>query len=127
MIKNYNLILRTSEQSLRINIPNDLSVRLSLDMAGIRVRAACRGIGTCGACSIQTISGDFSPQTLAEWQKIAEQEREQNCCLVCQLYLQSDAEVFLDNPVPKSNWKFLDLSDWPSYHYHPQNIDKMIK
>jgi len=126
MIKNYNLTLRTSEQSLEITIPDDLSVRLALDIAGIRVRAACGGIGTCGACTIQTISGEFSPQTLAEWQKIPEQDREKNNRLACQLYLQSDAEVFLANPAPKSNWKSLDLSDWSGYPYPPYNIDKTI-
>jgi len=125
-MKSNNLTLRTPQQSLTLKVPNDLSVRLALDVAGIRVRAACGGIGTCGACSIQTISGEFSPLTLAEWQKIPQQEREQNSRLACQLYLQSDAEVFLADPAPKSNWKSLDLSDWPDYHYPPQNKDKNI-
>mgnify|MGYP000305891663 FL=1 len=123
MIKNYNLILYTSKQSLEITIPDDLSVRLALDIAGI---CACGEIGTCEACTIQTISGDFSPPTLAEWQKIPEQEREKNSHLGCQLYYQSNAEVFLETPAPKSNWKFLDLSGWPDYHYPLQNRDKTI-
>lgn len=126
MIKSNNLTLRTPQQSLMLEIPANLSVRLALDIAGMRVRAACGGIGTCGACTIQTISGEFSPLTLAEWQKIPEQEREQNIRLACQLYLHSDAEVFLESPAPKSNWTSLDLSDWPDYHYPSQTRDKAI-
>ena len=102
---------------MRLQIPEDLSVRLALDKAAIRVRAACGGIATCGACTIQTIKGDFSTPTLSEWQKIPTDERENGLRLACQLYLKSDAEVFLENPAPKSNWKSFDLSDWPDYHY----------
>ncbi len=117
MIKQHNLILHTEKQSIHLKIPEDLSVRLALDIAGLRVRAACGGIGTCGACSIKTVQGSFNARTLAEWQKIPAEEREADIRLACQLYLNSDAEVFLDNPAPESNWKSLDLQHWADYHY----------
>jgi len=88
-----------------------------LDRAGIRVRAACGGIATCGACTIQMISGEFSPPTLAEYQKIPPSDRDNGIRLACQLYLKSDAEVFLQNPAPTSNWKSFDLSHWPKYNF----------
>jgi len=88
-----------------------------LDINGLRVRAACGGIGTCGACTIKTVQGRFNALTLAEWQKIPPAEREDGIRLACQLYLKSDAEVFLDNPAPSSSWKSLDLQHWPDYHY----------
>jgi len=94
-----------------------LSVRLALDITGVRVRAACGGIGTCGACTIKTVKGSFTPLTLAEWQKIPETEREDGDRLACQLYLKSDSEIFLHNPAPTSNWKSFDLQHWPDYHY----------
>lgn len=55
--------MRTPEQTLHVQISEQMSVRLALDIAGLRVRAAC------GACTIQTIKGEFSQPTLAEWQK----------------------------------------------------------
>jgi len=93
-----------------------------LDIAGLRVRAACGGIGTCGACTIKIVKGDFSSLTLAEWQKIPAAERELGNRLACQLYLKSDSEVFLQNPAPASNWKSLDLQLWPDYHYPNFNL-----
>ena len=117
MIKNHSLILNTGKQSIHLQIPEDLSVRLALDIEGLRVRAACGGIGTCGACTIKTVKGNFTSLTLAEWQKIPPEEREHGTRLACQLYLKSDAEVFLDNPAPSSNWKSFNLQHWPNYHY----------
>jgi len=90
------------------------------------VRAACGGIATCGACTIQAIKGEFSSLTLAEWQKIEASDREQGVRLACQLYLKSDAEVFLENPAPRSNWKSFDLSTWPDYRYPKFNINHSI-
>jgi len=122
VIKNYNLILHTEKQSIHLKIPEDLSVRLALDIKGLRVRAACGGIGTCGACTIKTVKGSFSPFTLSEWQRIPSAERENGTRLACQLYLKSDSEVFIQNPAPTSNWKSLDLQDWPDYHYPKFNL-----
>ncbi len=116
-MKSHTLTLRTSSTTLRLLIAEDLSVRLALDLASTRVRAACGGIGTCGACTIQTVDGEFSSTTLTEYQKISADEREEGLRLACQLYLKSDAEVFLENPAPLSNWKSFDLSAWPSYNY----------
>lgn len=104
----------------------DVSVRLALDLTGLRVRAACGGIATCGACTIQTIKGDFSPLTLSEYQKTSAEEREKGVRLACQLYLHSDAELFLDNPAPESNWKSLNLSAWPPYQFPKLELDKTI-
>jgi len=101
-----------------------MSVRIALDIAGLRVRAACGGIATCGACTIKVCKGEFSPLTLAEYQKISIGDREQGMRLACQLYLQSDADIFLENPAPESNWKSLDLSAWPAYHYPKSDLNK---
>ena len=97
---------------------------MALDLAAIRVRAACGGIATCGACTIQTITGEFSALTLAEYQHIETADRENDLRLACQLYLKSDAEVFLENPAPESNWKSFDLSAWPSYNYPSFDLNK---
>ncbi len=122
-MKSYQLILHTPDQQLILQVPEHTSVRLALDMTGVRVRAACGGIATCGACTIKALEGDFSPLTLAEYQKIPIEQREQGMRLACQLYLHSDAEVFLENPAPDSNWKSLDLSTWPEYEYPKADLN----
>ncbi len=109
----HTLLLTTPETSISLQIPENLSVREVLDMDGVRVRAACGGLGTCGACLIQTVNGQFCPLTLPEYQKIPPQDREANIRLACQLYLKSDAEVHLENPAPLSDWRSFDVSDWP--------------
>ena len=95
-----------------------------MDLAELRVRAACGGIATCGACTIQTVKGEFSPLTLSEYQKISAEDRDLGIRLACQLYLHSDAEVFVENPAPESNWKSLDLSTWPAYQYPKPDLNK---
>lgn len=97
-----------------------------MDLAELRVRAACGGIATCGACTIQTIKGEFSSPTLAEWQKIPAVDRDNGVRLACQLYLKSDAEVFLQDPAPTSNWKSLDLNDWPDYKTPSLDLNSAI-
>ena len=119
-------MLYTPDQSRQLHVAENISVRMALDIAGIRVRAACGGIATCGACTIQTIKGEFSSPTLAEWQKIEAADREKGVRFACQLYLKSDAEVFLENPAPKSNWKSFDLSAWDDYHYPEFNLNHSI-
>ena len=120
------LKVHTLEDSIHLHIQENVSVREALDLTGTRVRAACGGLGTCGACLIQTIRGNFSSVTLPEYQKIPISERENNIRLACQLYVHSDAEVYLENPAPKSQWKNINISNWPIYSFTPKQIDKNI-
>jgi uncharacterized 2Fe-2S/4Fe-4S cluster protein (DUF4445 family) len=81
------------------------SVRDALDATDLRVRAACGGTGTCGACVVRYFSGDVSPLTLAEYTKLDADERSAGTRLACQMRLQGDAEIVLDQPAPPSRWK----------------------
>ncbi|MBD9360123.1 DUF4445 domain-containing protein [Methylomonas sp. EbB] len=98
----------SNDQKLRILLKPDLSVRQSLDTTDLRVRAACGGLGTCGACIIQTVDGQFNPPTLAERQKLLSEDLAGGMRLACQLRARSDCTLYLENPAPHSAWKSLD-------------------
>lgn len=100
--------IRSQQQILTLDIPAHVNVRQALDRTELRVRAACGGLGTCGACLIQVVSGDFNPPSLAERQKILPDDLAKGMRLACQLRARSDAELYLENPAPKSHWKSLD-------------------
>ncbi|OQW72910.1 MAG: hypothetical protein BVN35_12965 [Proteobacteria bacterium ST_bin11] len=98
----------SDEITLRVLLKPDLSLRQALDTTDLRVRAACGGLGTCGACLIQTVSGDFNPPTLAERQKLLPEDLASGMRLACQLRAQSDCSLYLEHPAPHSVWKSLD-------------------
>lgn len=104
----------SDEQTLRVLLKPHLSVRQALDTTDLRVRAACGGLGTCGACLIQTVSGEFNPPTLAERQKLLPEDLAAGMRLACQLRPHSHCTLYLEHPAPHSAWKSLD----PTQLYH---------
>ncbi|AMK77418.1 MULTISPECIES: ASKHA domain-containing protein [Methylomonas] len=100
----------SDEQTLRVPLNPYLSVRQALDATDLRVRAACGGLGTCGACLIQTVNGEFNPATLAERQKLLPEELAAGMRLACQLRAHSNCTLYLEHPAPHSAWKSLDTS-----------------
>ncbi|QPK63900.1 DUF4445 domain-containing protein [Methylomonas sp. LL1] len=114
---NQRCIVKVSskEQTVTLNQTNDSgSIRLALDSTDLRVRAACGGLGSCGACLIQVVSGDFNPPTLAERQKLLPEDLANGMRLACQLRAKTDAVLYLENPAPHSQWK--SLEDDQLYH-----------
>ncbi|WP_415879219.1 ASKHA domain-containing protein [Methylomonas sp. TEB] len=109
----------SNDQTLRILLKSDLSVRQVLDTTDLRVRAACGGLGTCGACLIQTVDGEFNPPTLAERQKLLPEDLAGGIRLACQLRARSDCTLYLDNPAPHSAWKSLDPTPLYQAHANP--------
>ena len=112
------LHLHVADQNLQLELDGHQSVREALDLTAWRVRAACGGTGTCGACVVRWRSGEVSAPTLAEYQKLTPEEREAGQRLACQLYLRGDAHIELPDPAPPSPWKSLPAQDLP---YRPQS------
>ena len=88
-----------------INVTEGQSVRDLLDITELRVRAACGGTGTCGACVVRLIGGEVTSPTVAEFMKLSPDERAAGTRLACQLRLKGDAEIVVDQPAPPSQWK----------------------
>jgi len=103
----FEVMVRSDAQCVRLTVDVETSIRLALDSTELRVRAACGGLGTCGACLIQLIEGDCNPPTLAERQKIPPEELADGVRLACQLKARSDCELYLQYPAPPSDWKSL--------------------
>lgn len=100
-----NLLVRTASGVQRLSIPEGRSVRDALDATELRVRAACGGIGSCGACLVHLLSGAVNPPTPAEYQKLSAEQRGQGLRLACQLRPRGDTEIRLDRPARPSPWK----------------------
>jgi len=86
-------------------VPLGTSVRDALDLTELRVRAACGGTGGCGACGVMLMDGAVTPPTTAEFMKLLPAERAQGARLACQMRLQGDARVRIDDPAPPSQWR----------------------
>jgi uncharacterized 2Fe-2S/4Fe-4S cluster protein (DUF4445 family) len=110
----YPLTVRSAALTLQLTLNSDTTVRQALDATELRVRAACGGLGSCGACIIQTVSGEFNPPTLTERQKILPEELAIGMRLACQLRVRSAADLYLQYPAPHSKWKSLETGTF--YH-----------
>ncbi len=99
------LQIRTDQGEHALAMPVGQSVREALDTTDLRVRAACGGTGSCGACLVRLMQGEVNPHTLAEYQKLTAEERAEGLRLACQLRPRGDAVIFLEQPAPPSHWK----------------------
>ncbi len=100
-----SLRVRTSAGEQVFVVPCGTSVRDALDLTELRVRAACGGSGGCGACVVTYVAGQVSAPTVAEFMKLLPVERAQGARLACQMRLQGDAAVCIDDPAPPSQWR----------------------
>ena len=105
------LTVQTESCVSHLKVPTGISVREALDTTELRVRAACGGTGSCGACLVRFLHGEVNALTLAEYQKLTTDESGQGLRLACQLRLKGDAEILLDHPAPPSQWKSLPAED----------------
>lgn len=109
------LRVQTPSGEQQFVVPHGTSVRDALDTTALRVRAACGGTGSCGACSVVLVDGAVSAPTVAEFMRLLPAERAAGARLACQLRLQGDATVRVDDPAPPSAWKSL-----PPEHLMPE-------
>lgn len=100
-----SLTVRTGTGSHRVALLAGQSVREALDGTDWRVRAACGGTGSCGACVVRLLAGTANRPRLADYQKLTAEERASGLRLACQLYPEGDTEIGLDDPAPPSLWK----------------------
>lgn len=105
---NFKLTLHSPGHTLELQVPADVNLLQALDTTELRVRAACGGVGRCGTCAIQVVSGDFNPPTPAERQMLAAADLAAGFRLACQLKPASDGELYLRQPAQQSVWNRLD-------------------
>lgn len=105
------LTVRAEGKSVRFGITAGTSVREALDTTDLRVRAACGGTGSCGACVVRLLDGVVNPHALAEYQKLTSEDRAHGLRLACQLRPAGDTEILLEHPAPPSLWKSIPVED----------------
>jgi len=102
------------------------SVRDVLDRSALRVRAACGGTGSCGACVVRLLGGAASPPTLAEYLKLTPEERAAGQRLACQLRIQGDLEVELEHPAPPSAWTSMSPENLVAHPFSQPQLSEHI-
>jgi uncharacterized 2Fe-2S/4Fe-4S cluster protein (DUF4445 family) len=105
------LTVRTEGAVLRVAVAPGQSVRQALDASPLRVRAACGGTGSCGACAVRLVAGAVNPPTVADCARFSPGERASGQRLACQLKLMGDAEIWIEAPAPASPWQSIPAED----------------
>jgi uncharacterized 2Fe-2S/4Fe-4S cluster protein (DUF4445 family) len=105
------LTIHSAAGTHQIDVADGQTVRDALDITDWRIRAACGGIGSCGACVVQVKSGDVSPLTLPEYQRLNEPARAQGWRLACQLRLNGDTQIHTSHLAKVSPWRSIPAAD----------------
>lgn len=92
------LTVRSAATTTTLSVGTGVSVREALDATDLRVRAACGGTGSCGACTVRLLAGCANAPTTTEYTKLTPEERDAGVRLACQLRLSGDAEVLVNDP-----------------------------
>ncbi len=93
--------------SLQLRCQPHQSVLEKLNQAEIKINTACTGSGVCGLCKIKLLSGQATPLTPIERQKLSRQQLAKQIRLACQVQMQSDLTIQIENPRPRLRWKVL--------------------
>ena len=124
------LTVITDDDAREISFSHGSSLREILDVAGIRVRAGCRGNGACGLCLVQIEAGNVNNLTKNESLILSSEQIERNTRLACQLMPENDLRIRIRNTVsgeivPASS---MDGWDMNSFRYaYPQLFEAFIK
>lgn len=101
------LSVRCRSERLTLDLGEGVPVRVALDGTALRVRAACGGVGSCGACRVRVTGGQVAAPTLAERAHLGDDELAWGVRLACQLHCLGDTDLDLDDPAPPSCWRSL--------------------
>lgn len=116
------LTVHSKDGVRRLVVHPGASIRDVLDTTSLRVRAACGGSGTCGACVIRLLSGQVTPPTLAENLKLRHDGLDLGLRLACQVRLKGNAEIQIDDPAPVSPWRSLPTETLLSVSQPPMDV-----
>lgn len=106
-----NLIVKMKDGDRSFTFSQGQSLRDFLDTTDLRIRAGCRGNGSCGFCRVKIEKGDTSEPTVNERIYLDESELENGIRLACQTIPQQDIEIEILEWAPESNWRSLPIND----------------
>jgi len=77
----------------RLTVPTGTTILNAARLAGVEVSALCGGKGTCGACKVLVVSGQFSPPAPQENHLLQPAELKNHTRLACLTQILSDCKV----------------------------------
>ncbi|HHE72257.1 MAG TPA: 2Fe-2S iron-sulfur cluster binding domain-containing protein, partial [Chloroflexi bacterium] len=77
----------------RVQVTESVSILQAAQDGGVGLAAVCGGVGTCGRCRVQVLSGQVSPPTPAELGLLDADELAAGYRLACQTEVRSDLKV----------------------------------
>lgn len=105
------LTVRAEGRTIRMEVGVGPCVRELLDATELRVRAACGGTGSCGACMVRLLAGDANGLTVADYMKLTPAQRAQGMRLACQLRFKGDGEILVEHPARRSAWRSIPVEN----------------
>ncbi len=101
------LTVITENNLRRIPFRQGISVRQTLERAGIKIRSGCRGNGACGLCRVKIEEGTISDPGQNELLILNSELLEHNIRLACQLMPENDLCIRILKESTKNNWRDL--------------------
>ena len=101
------LTVKLGERERRISFDRAGSLREILDATDVRVRAGCRGSGSCGLCRVRIEDGYAGVPTRNERIILGDGGLRQDIRLACQVMPEKDLSITILAPAPRSNWRSL--------------------
>lgn len=77
----------------RVQVTDSVSILQAARDGGVGLAAVCGGVGTCGRCRVQVLSGQVSPPTPAELDLLDADDLAAGYRLACQTEVRSDLKV----------------------------------
>ena len=105
------LTVNSDKKERRIPFDPGQSLREILDGSDVRVRAGCRGTGSCGLCLVRIEAGEEGEPTPNENTFLDNTQLAQGLRLACQVIPQQDMQIVILAPAPESDWRSLPRGD----------------
>lgn len=86
-----------------------------LNTAGVQLRSGCGGVGTCGLCRIQIVSGETERPTVTEKKRLTADQLQQEIRLACQVRAQQDLGLRIVSAPGSPDWRCLSEIDYTPF------------
>jgi uncharacterized 2Fe-2S/4Fe-4S cluster protein (DUF4445 family) len=101
------LTVKLEQEERRIPFYQGQSLRDVLDGSEVRVRAGCRGTGSCGLCLVRIEAGHVDEPKPNENTLLGDTHLGKGIRLACQTFPQGDLQIVILAPARESDWRCL--------------------
>jgi len=105
------LHVRTNGGAREIPFLAGACVRAILIANGLGVRSDCGGVGSCGHCRVQILSGEMPPPNSVEIRRLRPEQLNHGLRLACELFPTSDLTLWVPALAESVRWQLLAEDD----------------